>query len=405
MEVKVHPTLASDRSAQAAATAIESCVHCGFCLATCPTYLDSRDERDSPRGRIYLLKELLEQGESDTAAQHHLDRCLTCRSCETTCPSGVRYGEIADQGRQLLEAHVPRSAAERLQRQLIRFFVPYPGRFKPLLRVGQAVRALLPRALRELVPPRQALLPPVAAAHDRQVLMLEGCVQSSATPRTNQAARLILDRLGISVTESAKQGCCGALDTHLGHGEAGRAAMRRNIDAWWSAVEAGAEAILSTATGCGTQLADYGHALANDPAYAEKAQRISELSVDFGNFLLLEDLSSHVKVIETRRVAVQIPCSQSHALKTPDTVRSLLLACGYTLTRTRDDHLCCGSAGSYSMLQPAMSGRLRERKLAALTGDAPTVIASANVGCQLHLAAASDVPVVHWTELIWGALA
>jgi glycolate oxidase iron-sulfur subunit len=403
MDVKLHASLATDRDALRAADAIESCVHCGFCLATCPTYLDTRDERDSPRGRIYLLKELLETGRSDTAGQYHLDRCLSCRSCETTCPSGVRYGEIADSGRALLERNLARSFGSSVQRYLLRKIVPHRQRFAPLLRIGQLLRPLLPAALRTAVPPRQvALSQPQNRQRARTVLLLEGCVQAAATPNTNAAARRILDHLDIGISESPSQGCCGALNTHLGATDDGRDDMRRNIDAWWPAIEDGAEAIISTATGCGSQLADYATALADDADYAARATRVSALARDLSGFLLAQDLGQLPgnPAAESRRIAVHVPCSQMHALREPDSVRQLLRARGYDLSNTRDDHLCCGSAGSYSLLQPAMSARLRERKLDALSVDQPELIVSANIGCQLHLAQAADIPVRHWTELL-----
>ena len=407
MDVKLHPNFANDGVATGAVSAIEACVHCGFCLSSCPTYLDSRDERDSPRGRIYLIRELLQEGQSSTPAQHHLDRCLGCRACETSCPSGVRYGEIADAGRALLEDQLLRSAGQRLLRGLLRKTVPHPRRFGPLLWIGQRLRPALPKFLRAHIPAPQTALPRPAAqpGHPRRVVLLEGCVQSAATPRTNQATRLVLDRLGVSVIPTPSQGCCGALNTHLGHLEAGRAAMRRNIDAWWPAVDDGAEAIVFTATGCGAELVDYGSALADDPDYADKARRISELAQDLAAFLTAEPLAGQVRAKETRTAAIHTPCSQYHALRSPRLVHEILKDCGYILSPTRDDHLCCGSAGSYSILQPAMSGRLRARKLDALTTANPTCIATANVGCQLHLQAEAGVPVVHWVELVWDAIA
>jgi glycolate oxidase iron-sulfur subunit len=404
MDVKLHPDLADSILAREAATAIEACVHCGFCLATCPTYLDSRDERDSPRGRIYLIKELLETGDSSRTAQHHLDRCLTCRSCETTCPSAVRYGDIADAGRALLEETVARSARERLARWLLRAIVPRRRRFAFLLAVGQTLRPLLPRQLGDSVPPRQKPLAtaPTHGKHERRVILLEGCVQGAATPLSNQCVRAILDDLGIGVAATPAQGCCGALNTHLAAVEDGKDDMRRNIDAWWPAIEAGAEAIISAASGCSSQLKDYAKALARDPAYAERAARVSVLAQDFAPYL--QRLTAATPPVRQDRlagirVAVHVPCSQSHALGEPDTVRQLLQARGYRIVRTRDDHLCCGSAGSYSLLQPAMSQRLRAAKLNALDADAPDVIVSANIGCQLHLAQGSDIPVKHWVEL------
>lgn len=405
MDLKLHESLENDADAERAAHAVRACVHCGFCLSTCPTYLDNRDERDSPRGRIYLLRELLQRGEGDRRTQYHLDRCLGCRACESSCPSGVHYDAIAHAGRQIMERQQQRSPAESALRWLLRLVVPYPRRFLPLLRTAQALRPLMPAALRQQIPERQApLRAPPEARTERQVLLLDGCVQSCATPRTNQATRLILARLGVLAVDTPEQGCCGALDAHLGHGNSARDAMRRNIDAWWPSIEGGAEAVLSTATGCGAQLAEYATMLADDPQYAEKARRIGELAMDLSEYLLAHGDSNRLSDARSVRVAVQIPCSQSHALKSANSVRELLEGRGYTLCATFDDHLCCGSAGTYSLLQPAMSRRLRQRKLSALGADSPDVIASANVGCQLHLKQASDIPVVHWTELYWETL-
>lgn len=407
MHVDLHSSLRDSIIARDAADALQACVHCGFCLATCPTYLDTRDERDSPRGRLYLLRELLEEGNAEPVAQHHLDRCLTCRSCETTCPSGVRYAEIAEAGRELLEPRLERPLTDRLMRRLLRLIVPHRRRFGALLKLGQWLRPALPRSLGLAVPPRQPARPPLAPLRSTdaaagRVLLLEGCVQGSATPATNQALRRILTRLGYRVEESPRQGCCGALNTHLAAGEAGREDMRRNIDAWWPALEDGAEAILASATGCGAQLRDYGRALANDPAYAARAAEVAARTLDPAEFFAAQDLA-RLAAPATRsrpRVAVHAPCTQQHALRLGQSVPELLAALGFELSATQDEHLCCGSAGSYSLLQPAMSRRLRTRKLSALTADAPEMIATANVGCQLHLQGASEVPVRHWLEVI-----
>ncbi len=403
MDVNLHPDLLASSVANDAASAIESCVHCGFCLATCPTYLDTRDERDSPRGRIYLLREFLEGNSDGGTAQTHLDRCLSCNSCETTCPSGVEYGRIADAGRSLLEERGHRGWLDRLVRALLLTVVPYPRRFTPFLRIGQWLRPILPAGLQKAVPPRQTPIKTVPSkTYGDTVILLEGCVQRAATPATNAALRYLLEQLQVGVVETPRQGCCGALGTHLGAREAGREAMRRNIDAWWPAITAGATAIISSATGCASQLEDYGSALADDPAYAEKARRVSELSCDAAAYLLTHEakLATCAPQDPAPRVALHIPCSQTHALGEKHTSAQLLRAVGATLVPTRDDHLCCGSAGSYSLLQPAMSRRLRTRKLDALTGEKPDEILTANIGCQLHLDQESPVKVRHWLEFL-----
>ena len=400
MHVELHPRYSDDPDANRAGDLISACVHCGFCLATCPTYLDSADERDSPRGRIYLLKQLLEEGQAGEATRTHLDRCLNCRSCETTCPSGMQYGKLADIGRGMLEQEVPRAAGDRMFRTLLRHTLSRPSLFAALLRVGQFLRPIIPGELRKKIPVVQIPGALPQQVHARQVLALSGCVQAAATPTTTAAATRILDKLGISLVVVPDAGCCGAVNYHLGAHADGLDNMRRNIDAWWPMVEAGAEAIVSAATGCGSLLAEYGDLLAHDPLYADKARKVASLCRDIAELLVEEDLTSLEIDSDIGPVAVQTPCSQQHALKQPDTVKHILASAGFTLAQTRDDHLCCGSAGTYSILQRERSERLRQRKLESLQGDSPLTIVTANVGCQLHLAEESTVPVRHWIELL-----
>lgn len=400
MHVELADALRDDPRAQRAKDLISACVHCGFCLATCPTYLDRADERDSPRGRIYLVRQLLETGSAGEQTRTHLDRCLTCRSCETTCPSGMQYGHLLDIGRGMIEETAPRPTGQRLFRWLLRWGLSRPGLFGLGLSLGQWFRPLLPAALRQKIPARQELAPTLEAPTDRTMLILGGCVQASATPRTNNAAGRILARLGIHLRTVSQAGCCGAVNYHLGAHADGLDNMRRNIDAWWPLLEAGAEAIISSATGCGAMLADYGKLLADDPDYAEKAARISAMHRDIAQVLEAENLDVLGPDTSVGRVAVHTPCSQQHGLKQTGQVQNILSRCGFVLASTRDDHLCCGSAGTYSILEAETSARLRDRKRAALTGDAPDVIVTANIGCQLHLADESGPPVRHWLELL-----
>jgi len=380
---------------------LRACVHCGFCTATCPTYQLLGDELDGPRGRIYQIKQVLEGAAASATVREHLDRCLTCRSCETTCPSGVNYHRLLDIGREQVERQVPRSAAQRLLRRLMIEVLAYPNRFTPLLRIGQGLRPLLPPALRKNIPPgrkvRRAATVPSA---QRRVLMLEGCVQPGLAPEINMALERILQRLGIAVTRTPSAGCCGALPYHLSDVERARAMARRNIDAWYPAVEDGAEALVVTASGCGAHLKDYPQLLADDPDYADKARRLVELQRD--PLQLLDKASLEQLAIRPRkaRLAVHTPCTLQHALKLNGATEALLGRLGYELCEVNEGHLCCGSAGTYSILQPELSGQLRERKLRALTADHPDLIVTANIGCLMHLVESDGVPVQHWLTLV-----
>jgi len=388
---------------QEADAILRACVHCGFCTATCPTYQLLGDELDGPRGRIYQLK-LMFEGEAPSATtQLHLDRCLTCRSCETTCPSGVRYARLAEIGRAELERRVPRPAAGRLMRSLLRAVVPHPGRIGPLIALGRLARPLLPADLRRKVPESRPAGAWPTGSGTRRMLVLEGCVQSVATPATNAAAARVLERLGITLVRPAGAGCCGAVSSHLSAQEEGLNFMRRNIDAWWPHIEAGAEAIVISASGCGLMVKEYGEALRHDPAYAEKAARVSALARDLGEVLAAEDLAPLGQPGAGRRVAFHAPCTLQHGQGLRGVVESLLARTGFTLTPVPDPHLCCGSAGTYSLLQPALSRQLLDNKVAALESGGPELIATANVGCQMHLESGAGVPVRHWIELLDGS--
>jgi glycolate oxidase iron-sulfur subunit len=372
-----------------AETILRKCVHCGFCTATCPTYQVLGDDLDSPRGRIYLMKRVLEGGPVSDRTRLHLDRCLTCRACETTCPSGVQYGRLVDIGRAVVEAKTTRPPLDRLRRAALAFGLPRRWIF------GNALR------LARLLGVQPAARPAVAwpqARHERKVLVLGGCVQPSLAPSINAAAARVLDRLGISLVEAPGAGCCGALRFHLNYQEEGRDDMRALIDAWWPIVERGeVEAIVMTASGCGVTVKDYGHYLAGDPRYADKAARISSLTRD-----LCEVIDAHAVSLPKRKevVAFQSPCSLQHGQQIRGRVENLLQSAGYTLAPVDDAHLCCGSAGTYSLLHPPIANELRERKLHALQAGAPQWIATANIGCMTHLQGASATPVRHWIELL-----
>ncbi|MGD8312398.1 MAG: glycolate oxidase subunit GlcF [Gammaproteobacteria bacterium] len=403
MQTTLTQSLLQTRSGREADDILRNCVHCGFCNATCPTYQLTGDELDGPRGRIYLIKQVLEGSTPTHRTRLHLDRCLTCRACETTCPSGVDYHRLLDTGRELVERHVPRNTAQRLLRLLLRKVLPYPGRFGPLLRTGQLLRPLLPGQLKKRVPARRKPGPRARPARPstRRVLLPEGCVQPVLAPQINQAVRRVLAALGIEVFTTGNGGCCGALSHHLGAPGEARKFMRANIDAWWPAIEDGAEAIVITATGCAPMVKDYARLLADDPDYAGKAARVSELARDLSEILAAERPQRVVtRAGGYRKIAFHSPCTLQHAQQLGGTVERLLTGLGYELLPVADAHLCCGSAGTYSILQPELAGRLRDAKLAALQADGPELIATANIGCLLHLAGNADVPVVHWIELL-----
>jgi len=389
---------------------LRACVHCGFCNATCPTYQELQDERDGPRGRIYLIKQMLEGAEVTSRTQSHLDRCLTCRNCETTCPSGVKYGRLIDFARNAIEQKVPRNPWEKIKRYLLRKVLPKRWLFNGLLKLGQIVRPLMPAKYKSKIPQSKSNSPWPEQSHQRIMLVLQSCGQTSATPNTNAAAARVLDKLGISLVVAPEAGCCGAVSYHLGANEEGLDFMRRNIDAWWPAINNSpinnsAEAIVITASGCGTLVKEYGDLLADDPEYAEKAKRVSELTKDLSEVILAEDLSNllikkeDVQSDDTK-IALHIPCSLQHGMGLPDTVREIFTDIGFNLTRTKEDHLCCGSAGTYSILQSNMSKKLLSRKIDALTIEQPDIIATANIGCQLHLQSQSKQQVHHWIELL-----
>jgi glycolate oxidase iron-sulfur subunit len=384
---------------------LRTCVHCGFCTATCPTYQLLGDELDGPRGRIYLIKQMLETGAATEKTRLHLDRCLTCRSCESTCPSGVQYGRLLDIGREIAERRVPRYGVDGLARSVLRHFLPRRWMFDPAMRLGQAMRPFLPAALKSKVPAPRDPGPWPAPRHARRMIVLAGCVQPAMLPGINAAAARVLDRLGISLVEAERAGCCGALRLHLNDAEGARDDARRNIDAWWPLLEAGCETIVMTASGCGVQVRDYAHLLADDSRYAVKAARIALATRDVSEVVAAEKdallaLFGEAEPPARRPVAFHAPCSLQHGQQIRGVVEEILMAAGFALQPVADAHLCCGSAGTYSVLQPALATRLRDNKLAALHAGAPEAIASANIGCITHLQGGTDLPVRHWIELI-----
>ena len=410
MQTELAPEFLDTADGLEAEAILRKCVHCGFCNATCPTYQLLGDELDGPRGRIYLIKQVLEGKAPTRSTQLHLDRCLTCRNCETTCPSGVQYGHLVDIGRKIVDQKVPRPAMESATRWLLKEGLPSPL-FGTAMKVGQAVRGLLPDALKAKVPAKQDAGIWPTTQHARKVLMLAGCVQPAMMPNINSATARVLDAAGIQAVIAKEAGCCGALKFHLNDQEGGKANMRANIDAWWPHVErhpdeGGVEAIVMNASGCGVTVREYGHILRDDPTYAAKARRISELTKDLSELLpdLVPVLKARVKPPEGV-IAYHPPCTLQHGQKLRGGVEVNLRALGFDVrVAFNEAHLCCGSAGTYSVLQPELAYPLRDRKLGNLNQLQPSVIASANIGCITHLQSGSGVPVKHWIELLDAAI-
>ncbi len=404
MQTQLAPEFQGTADGAAAEAILRKCVHCGFCTATCPTYQLLGDELDGPRGRIYLMKQVFEGAEPTRATQLHLDRCLTCRNCESTCPSGVDYGHLVDIGRKVVDQKVARPASERVTRWLLKEGLTSPL-FGPAMKLGQSVRGLLPAGLRAKVPaPRPAGAWPTRT-HARKVLMLAGCVQPSMMPGINTATARVLDAAGIQTVVAPAAGCCGAVKFHLNDQDAAKAQMRANIDAWWPHVEQGVQAIVMNASGCGVMVKDYGHVLHDEPEWAEKAARISALTKDLSELLpdLVPALKPHVK--PGAMLAYHPPCTLQHGQKLKGGVERHLGELGFRIqTALNESHLCCGSAGTYSVLNPGIATTLRDRKLGHLDELGAATIVSANIGCITHLQSGTDTPVRHWVEVLDEAL-
>ena len=403
METKLAEFIKDTPAGKTADAILRKCVHCGFCTATCPTYQLLGDELDGPRGRIYLIKQVLEGSAATERTQTHLDRCLTCRSCETTCPSGVQYGHLVDIGRAVVEAQVGRPLAAKIKRAVVRRAIASPRIFDPLLKMGQLFAPALPRALRTRIPRPRAQTSWAPLVHRRRMLILDGCAQPSIAPNINAATSRVLGRLGISLVRIPDAQCCGAVDFHANAHAVAKRRMRRLIDAWWPEIEAGAEAIVFSASGCGVMLRDYAHVLAEDAEYLQRAERIVALSKDIGDVLYTE--RSSLLALERSPgsappIAFHAPCTLQHGLRSDALVQSLLCDLGFTLTDVPDAHLCCGSAGTYSIFQPQLAQELRARKLSALTSGKPHEILTANIGCLLHLQAQASIAVRHWIEAV-----
>jgi len=382
---------------------VRKCVHCGFCNATCPTYQLLGDELDGPRGRIYLIKELLEGRPASERTQTHLDRCLTCRNCETTCPSGVQFGHLIDIGRNLAEREVARHPADRTLRAALREGLTGSW-FAPTLKLGQAFRNWLPAPLRESVPqPLDAGSWPLRR-HPRRMLLMTGCVQPALRPAIDAATARVFDAAGVELKVASGGGCCGAIRQHLADPEGALNEARANVDAWWPALESGeCQALVMNASGCAAMVLEYGHLLRHDPTYAERARRLSAAVRDVSQALagcvpqLRERLKSGAS---GSRVAFHPPCTLRNGLKLAGQTEQVLAALGANLVPFEEAHFCCGSAGTYSVLQPKLARRLRDRKLGHIKAAQPDAILSSNIGCIHHLQGGTDTPVMHWIEWV-----
>lgn len=397
MQTKLKKDFLQSGNGQLADKILRSCVHCGFCTATCPTYQILGDELDGPRGRIYQIKEMLEGKKVTQETLTHLDRCLSCRSCETTCPSGVEYGYLLEIGRNEVEKRVKRSLPQKLLRKSLLTVLPYHNRFSALLRLAQFFRAVLPKALKKKIPVKIKLSQLSLKQHKRKMLILDGCAQPALAPEINHATRKVLDALDIELISFS--GCCGAINQHLSDEEKALAIIKNNIDRLEKEFNNGIEGIVMTASGCGAMFKDYPHLLRLDKTYKEKAEHVANKTFDLTEIINTTKLSEKLKP-QQKNIAIHTPCTLQHAQKLPSNIESIFSGCGYHLASIKDKHLCCGSAGTYSITQPTLSEQLREQRLAGLILEQPDIIATANIGCLHHLNAGSPVPVKHWVEII-----
>lgn len=404
MQTSINEKTLSTPWGKEANSILRKCVHCGFCTATCPTYQLLGDELDGPRGRIYLIKQMLEEGEVSEKTRTHLDRCLTCRSCETTCPSGVEYSHLLDIGRHVVEQKVPRPLHQRLLRKLLVHLFTSKRLFTLLLVMGRALSFFLPRGLQRNLNNQKRMYAWPQTAHPRKMLLLEGCVQPGLAPNINLATARVLDKLGIQIQRVSTATCCSAIEWHLSESDKALSRMRANIDAWWPAIESGAEAIVINASACTAMVKEYGYHLREDPAYSAKAKKVSERAKDISEILAAEDLGVFIdkeqKQHRQQKLSFHLPCSLQHGQNLQHKAQGVLEKLGFQLLPVVDAHLCCGAAGTYSILQKTISQQLLQRKLQALSRPAPDLIVTANIGCLLHLQTQAGVEVKHWIELL-----
>ena len=397
MQTKIEKSFLQSDNGQLADKILRNCVHCGFCTATCPTYQILGDELDGPRGRIYQIKEMLEGQTVTKETLGHLDRCLTCRACETTCPSGVEYGHLLEIGRSEVEKRVTRSFSQRILRKTLLSILPYSTRFNRLLQLGQLFRPLLPNALKKQIPVKKELTTLSLKNHKKKMLILDGCVQPALSPEINHATKQVLDVLNIELISFS--GCCGAINQHLSDEEKALVTIKNNIDRLVTEFDNGIDGIVMTASGCGAMFKEYPYLLSKDNSYKEKAELVASKTFDLTEVIDPEVLKTKLDASNTK-IAVHTPCTLQHAQKLPNNIENIFSTCGYQLTKIKDKHLCCGSAGTYSITQPDLSQQLLQQRLSGLMTDSPELIVTANIGCLHHLNSESRVPVRHWVEII-----
>lgn len=382
MQTKLAEQFKNSPQGKKADKILRCCVHCGFCLASCPTYLLSGNELDSPRGRIYLIKSALENKEISQASVKYIDQCLTCRACESSCPSGVEYGKLADIGRALVEPK--RVWWQKLYRAVVRFFLTHPTLFNVVAPFFKHSAINTPKI--------------TVNAPTTRVLLLSGCVQATLAPNINHATKNILAKLGIEAVETPQSECCGALEYHLSAQDQALRQVKHNIDSWFDFLQSGVETIISTASGCGVMVKDYKTLFQTADPYYQKAVVVSDNTKDIAEYLLQQDLSA--LTIKEKNLSYHAPCTLQYGQNLPNVVEQVLAKVAYQVSPITDSHLCCGSAGSYSIFQPKISKQLRKNKLQHLSSSAPDVIVTANIGCLMHLSNGTDIPVKHWIELL-----
>ena len=397
MQTKIKTDFLQTNKGQLADKILRSCVHCGFCTATCPTYQILGDELDGPRGRIYQIKEMLEGSAVTKETLNHLDRCLTCRACESTCPSGVEYGHLLEIGRSEVEKRVERSLFQRVLRKSILLTLPFPKRFNALIQLGQLFRPMLPAVIKQQVPKKVTLPELSLKSHKRKMLVLDGCVQPALSPEINHATRKVLNVLGIELLSFS--GCCGAINQHLSDEDKALNIIKNNIDRLITEFDNGIEGIVMTASGCGAMFKDYPHLLRNNEDYKEKAELVASKTMDLTSIINIEELKNKLNISKIN-IAAHTPCTLQHAQKLPSNIENIFSGCGYQLSPIKDKHLCCGSAGTYSITQPKLSKKLLEQRLSGLLVGQPDLIVTANIGCLHHLDSGSSIPVRHWIEVI-----